>query len=65
MANNVQTAAESDVLFLSVKPQQMADVLAELKRQASMNRHLVISIAAGIRLRRFRTVWGRGPGWCA
>jgi pyrroline-5-carboxylate reductase len=60
MADNRQTAAESDVLFLAVKPQQMADVLAELNGQVRAS-HLVISIAAGIPLRAISQGLGQGP----
>jgi pyrroline-5-carboxylate reductase len=47
--NNAQVAAQSDVIFLAVKPQQMAQVTAELKGSITGER-LVVSIAAGVRL---------------
>jgi pyrroline-5-carboxylate reductase len=48
-ASNVEVAAESDVLFLAVKPQQVAKVLPEL-RSAVGPKKLLVSIAAGVRL---------------
>ena len=48
-ASNAAVAAEADVIVLAVKPQQMSAVLAELKPACKAN-HLVISIAAGVRL---------------
>ena len=48
-ARNVEVAAASDVLFLAVKPQQMAKLLPEL-RPALTAEKLVVSIAAGVRL---------------
>lgn len=47
-SDNLAAARKSAVLLLCVKPQQMADVLNGL-RGAVTSRHLVISIAAGIR----------------
>ncbi len=44
---NAEVARRSDVLVLAVKPQSMSGVLAELQPHTS-DRHLVISIAAGI-----------------
>jgi len=51
-AENTQLAARADVIFLAVKPQQMAAVLAELRGESGRigAGQLVISIAAGIRL---------------
>lgn len=46
---NAAVVARSDILFLSVKPQNMAAVLAELKPLVGPQ-HLVVSIAAGITL---------------
>jgi pyrroline-5-carboxylate reductase len=46
---NLQSARDAEVLFLAVKPQQMAQVTAELKGRIGPEA-LVISIAAGIRL---------------
>jgi len=47
--NNLEVATSADVLFLAVKPQQMAAVLAELSGQI-FEKTLVVSIAAGLRL---------------
>jgi pyrroline-5-carboxylate reductase len=49
VASNAQVAAASDVIVLAVKPQSMAEVLAELAPYVS-ERHLIVSIAAGITL---------------
>lgn len=48
-AANAEVAAAADVLVLAVKPQVMADVLAELRPHLEA-RHLVVSIAAGVTL---------------
>lgn len=48
-ADNRSVAQAAEVLFLAVKPQQMAAALAEIKPALS-HKPLVISIAAGIRL---------------
>jgi len=48
-ADNTQVVGNADVIFLAVKPQQMAPVLAELRGKVSAEQ-LVVSIAAGIRL---------------
>src|SRR3954469_16013026 len=47
---NAEVAAAADVLVLAVKPQVMADVLAEGRPHLGP-RHLVISIAAGVTLK--------------
>lgn len=50
-ANNAAVATGADVLFLAVKPQQMALVAGELAGKIS-TKTLVVSIAAGVRLSR-------------
>ena len=47
--DNAGLAERSEVIFLAVKPQQIAQVTAELKGKISAEK-LVISIAAGVRL---------------
>jgi pyrroline-5-carboxylate reductase len=47
--DNLQVAQQSDVIFLAVKPQQIAGVLAELGGKIG-GQKLVVSIAAGVRL---------------
>ena len=56
---NATLAAGSATVILAVKPQNMDDVLAEI-RPAVNPRTLFISIAAGVRLRRLER--GLGPG---
>jgi pyrroline-5-carboxylate reductase len=48
--NNRQIVAESDVVVLAVKPQQMADVLADIAAAVKESEPLLISIAAGVGL---------------
>jgi pyrroline-5-carboxylate reductase len=60
VAENRQVAAESEVLFLAVKPQQMNEVLNQL-RGTLAKKHLVISIAAGIPLSTIQQGLGDGP----
>lgn len=59
-AENAQVAAESDCLFLAVKPQQMAQALAELRGKVS-EQHLVVSVAAGVTLAALAKGLGDGP----
>lgn len=47
--DNAQVAQKAGIVFLAVKPQQMPEVLRDLRPELG-RRHLLISIAAGIRL---------------
>jgi pyrroline-5-carboxylate reductase len=58
--SNVRVVDESDVVFLAVKPQHMAQVLGELRGKL-LSRHLVVSIAAGVPLAALATGLGAGP----
>lgn len=57
ISGNGELVRRSDVVVLSVKPQQMPAVLAEL-RPALEPRHLVVSIAAGVTLKTMATALG-------
>lgn len=57
---NLAVVEASEVVFLAVKPQQMAEVLGELRGQVNA-RHLVVSIAAGVRLELLARHLGAGP----
>lgn len=48
--NNNEVVKKSDIVFLAVKPQNMQNVLAEIKKAVSKNQ-IIISIAAGIKLK--------------
>lgn len=60
VADNRRVVAESQIIFLAIKPQQMADVLRELQGQITA-KHLVVSIAAGIPLATLANGLGSGP----
>jgi pyrroline-5-carboxylate reductase len=52
-AANLEVAATCELLMLAVKPQSMSKLLAEI-RPALHDRHLIVSIAAGITLRQLQ-----------
>ena len=56
---NRRVVGSSDVLILAVKPQQMADLLNEI-RPALRPHHLVVSVAAGLTLRQLADGLGDG-----
>ncbi len=56
-ASNLKLASDSAVILLAVKPQNMRDVLEEIKGQIRKD-HLIISIAAGIPLKMIREILG-------
>ncbi|MFH1614230.1 MAG: pyrroline-5-carboxylate reductase [Planctomycetota bacterium] len=56
--NNCELVKQSDIVVLSVKPQNMAEVLEEIKGALKGNT-LIISIAAGITTGRIRQVLGK------
>lgn len=58
-ADNQAAVANADAIVLAVKPQQMADVLADLKSSLPKTA-LVISIAAGKRAAMFESALGDG-----
>ena len=57
---NDQVAAGVDIVIIAVKPQHLAGVLDELRGKLTA-RHLVISIAAGVRLETLAGKLGSGP----
>ena len=59
-ADNALVAAQSEVVFLAVKPQQMAQVAADLQGKLPADR-LIVSIAAGVRLASLAEWFGPDP----
>ncbi|MCH8921695.1 MAG: pyrroline-5-carboxylate reductase [Planctomycetes bacterium] len=58
-ADNAEVAAGSQVIFLAIKPQYMDIVLDELSGHVTAD-HLVVSIAAGVRLAALAEKLGKG-----
>lgn len=56
-AGNKPVVEASDVIFLAVKPQVMAEVLLELKPMLTA-KHLVVSVAAGVTLTQLSAILG-------
>lgn len=59
VAGNREVAEQSEVVFLAVKPQQMAAVIQELGGHATGK--LIVSVAAGITLKTLAAGVGDGP----
>jgi pyrroline-5-carboxylate reductase len=57
--DNTQVVDQADIIFLAVKPQQVAQVAAELREKITAEK-LVVSIAAGIRLATLAGWFGSG-----
>jgi pyrroline-5-carboxylate reductase len=55
--DNARVVTQSDILVLAVKPQNMSDLLQEIKPHVQAN-HLLISIAAGITIKQIADVVG-------
>lgn len=60
LRSNPQLAESVDILVLSVKPQNMAQVLDEIKKAVGKN-ILIVSIAAGITTKRIQKALGNVP----
>ena len=63
----VETVAEvltqAEVIVLAVKPQHMGGVLAEMRGLVE-EKHLIVSIAAGVPLAALSETLGQAAGWC-
>lgn len=58
-SKNAVVPTEADVLFLAVKPQNLADVIQDV-RPVLTDKHLVISIVAGRRIASLESALGKG-----
>ena len=56
-ASNLDVVTQSELVFLAVKPQQLSAVMAEIA-EAMTDRHLVVSIAAGVTLAQMESSLG-------
>ena len=59
-ADNAAAVSKADLIVLAVKPHQTGAVLAPLAAQLQQRRPLVLSVAAGIRIRSLQSCCGAG-----
>jgi pyrroline-5-carboxylate reductase len=59
--DNVSLVEESDVILLAVKPYEMGRLLNEIARAKGLSSKIVISVAAGISLKRIEKALGHRP----
>lgn len=57
-ADNIVTAHMSDVIVLAVKPQIMVKVCESLEMNIDLSKKLILSVAAGINIARFYSLFG-------
>ena len=58
MSDNIAAIKESDLIIIAVKPYNIVNVLEELKDHLNPERHLVISVTAGITISKIQDVIG-------
>jgi pyrroline-5-carboxylate reductase len=58
MSDNIGAIKESDLIIIAVKPYNIVNVLEELKDHLNPERHLVISVTAGVTISKIQDVIG-------
>ncbi|MCX6149884.1 MAG: pyrroline-5-carboxylate reductase [Ignavibacteriales bacterium] len=52
--NNLKAVKSSDIIIISVTPQQLNGLLSEIKKEINPNKHIVISIVSGASIKEIR-----------
>lgn len=60
MSDNIKAVKESDLIIIAVKPYNIVNVLTELKDCLDRDKHLLISITAGVTIDKIQEVTGTG-----
>lgn len=58
MSDNIGAIQESDLIIIAVKPYNIVNVLEELKDHINPERHLIISVTAGVTISKIQDVIG-------
>jgi pyrroline-5-carboxylate reductase len=59
-SDNIKAVNESDLIIIAVKPYNIVNVLEELKEHLNSEKHVLISVTAGVTVTRIRDVIGTG-----
>ncbi|MBD3217908.1 MAG: pyrroline-5-carboxylate reductase [candidate division Zixibacteria bacterium] len=58
--NNIQAVEESDIILISVEPQQLVGVLEEISPHFDKKRHIIFSIVSGASITDIKSIIGNG-----
>jgi len=58
LSDNKALVIDSDIIFIAIKPNQVADVLDEIKNEITENK-LIVSIAAGVNTKKIENIIGK------
>jgi len=58
-SNNNEAVKNSDIIIIAVQPQQLNDLVNEIKKNLKTDRHIVISIVSGASIKAIKKVIGR------
>src|SRR5690606_11777489 len=53
-SDNREAVRESDIIVLAVQPQQITDLLEEIRSEIDAERHRIISVVSGVSIRQLR-----------
>lgn len=60
MKDNIEAVASSDVIIISVEPQQIDGLLKEIKPVLSPDKHTIISVVTGVKINQIEHIAGEG-----
>ena len=59
-SNNIEAVNSSEVIIIAVQPQQLNDLLSEIKDNLNPDKHLIISVVSGASIKAIKTHLGNG-----
>lgn len=58
MSDNIEAINESDLIIIAVKPYNIVNVLEELKDHLKTGKHLIVSVTAGVTIKKIQDIVG-------
>jgi len=57
--NNIKAVKNSEVIIIAVEPQQLDDLLLEIRSELSIKKHMIISLVSGVQMEQIHNVIGQ------